>query len=59
VTGDSIVDGDDKNNLVPNKGLTFYRADILAMAEATLAMKPAVSHNITIVRGGLGLEVIQ
>jgi hypothetical protein len=52
-TGDPIVDGDDENDLVPNTGLTFYRADMLAMAEAILAMKPAVSHTVTIVSGGL------
>jgi hypothetical protein len=52
-TGDPIVDGDDENDLVPNTGLTFYRADMLAMAEAILAMKPAVSHTVTIVSGGV------
>jgi hypothetical protein len=52
-TGDPIVDGDDENDLVLNTGLTFYRADMMAMAEAILAMKPAVSHNVTIVSGGL------
>ncbi|WP_445775581.1 hypothetical protein, partial [Shewanella sp.] len=52
-TGDPIVDGDDENDLVPNTGLTFYRADMLAMADAILAMKPAVSHTVTIVSGGV------
>ncbi len=52
-TGDPIVDGDDENDVVPNTGLTFYRADMLALAEGILAMKPAVSHTVTITNGGL------
>ena len=53
-TGKSIVDGDDENDgSTPNTGLTFYRADMLALAEAILAMKPAVSHTVTITNGGV------
>jgi subtilisin family serine protease len=53
-TGKSIVDGDDENDgSTPNTGLTFYRADMLALAEAILAMKPAVSYTVTITNGGL------
>ena len=51
-TGDPIVDGDDENDgSTPNTGLTFYRVDMLAMAEAILAMKPAVSHTVNITSG--------
>jgi hypothetical protein len=51
-TGDSIVDGDDENDgSIPNTGLTFYRADMLALAEAILALKPPVSHTVTIASG--------
>jgi Ca2+-binding RTX toxin-like protein len=53
-TGDPIVDGDDENDgSTPNTGLTFYRVDMLAMAEAILAMKPAVSHTVNITSGSL------
>ena len=47
-TGDSIVDGDNENDVVPNTGLTFKRVDMLAMAEAILAMKPPVSHSVEV-----------
>jgi Ca2+-binding RTX toxin-like protein len=53
-TGDLIVDGDDENDgSTPNTGLTFYRADMLSLAEAILAMKPAVSHSVTITSGSV------
>jgi Ca2+-binding RTX toxin-like protein len=50
-TGDPIIDGDNENDVVPNTGLTFYRADMLALAEAILALKPPVSHTVTIASG--------
>ena len=50
-TGDPIIDGDNENDVVPNTGLTFYRADMLALAEAILALKPPVSHTVTITTG--------
>ncbi|MBM3273251.1 hypothetical protein FJY94_08455, partial [Candidatus Kaiserbacteria bacterium] len=54
-TGDPIVDGDDEYDNVPNTGLTFYRVDMLAMAEAILAMKqtPQVSHIVEVTAGTL------
>lgn len=52
-TGKAIVDGDDENDAVPNTGLTFYRADMLALAEAIVSMKPQVSHSVVITSGGL------
>jgi subtilisin family serine protease len=52
-TGDPIVDGDDENDgsAIPNTGLTFYRADMLALAEAIVNLKPPVSHTVTISSG--------
>jgi subtilisin family serine protease len=53
-TGDSIFDGDDENDgSIPNTGLTFYRADMLAMAEAILKLKPPVSHTVNITNGSV------
>jgi Ca2+-binding RTX toxin-like protein len=52
-TGDPIVDGDDENDgsAIPNTGLTFYRADMLALAEAIVNLKPPISHTVTISSG--------
>ncbi len=53
-TGDPIFDGDDENDgSIPNTGLTFYRADMLALAEAILTLKPPVSHAVTITSGAV------
>ena len=51
-TGDPINDGDNENDIVPNTGLTFYRVDMLALADAILALKPLASHSATITAGG-------
>lgn len=50
-TGDAIVDGDDENDNVTNTGLTFYRADMLALAEAILNLKPPSSLSVTVTAG--------
>ena len=52
-TGDPIVDGDNENDAVVNTELTFYRVDMMAMAEAILAMKetPPVSYAVNVVAG--------
>ena len=50
-TGDPIVDGDNENDIVPNTGLTFYRADMLALAEAILNLKPPSSYFVTVTAG--------
>ena len=50
-TGDAIVDGDNENDIVPNTGLTFYRADMLALAEAILNLKPPSSYSVTVRAG--------
>jgi subtilisin family serine protease len=51
-TGVPIVDGDDENDVVPNTGLTFKRVDMLAFAEAILALDPPVSYTVSIESGG-------
>ena len=50
-TGDTIRDGDDENDVVRNTGLDFKRIDMLALAEAILALKPAISHSVTLAAG--------
>jgi hypothetical protein len=50
-TGDAIVDGDNENDNVPNTDLTFYRADMLALAEAILNLKPPSSYSVTVTAG--------
>ncbi len=50
-TGAPIIDGDNENDVVPNTGLTFYRVDMLALAEAILAAKPPISHTVTVTSG--------
>ena len=50
-TGDAIVDGDNENDVVPNTGLTFYRADMLALAEAIVNLKPPSSYSVNITAG--------
>ena len=50
-TGDAIVDGDNENDIVQNTGLTFYRADMLALAEAIVNLKPPSSYSVTVTAG--------
>jgi len=50
-TGDAIVDGDNENGVVPNTGLTFYRADMLSLAEAIVNLKPPSSYSVTVTAG--------
>jgi hypothetical protein len=52
-TGKPIVDGDDEADSVKNTNLTFYRVDMLALAEAILAEKPPVSHSVDVTSGGV------
>ena len=47
-TGKPIIDGDDENDLVTNTGLTFYRADMLKLAEAIVEMSPKISHTVDV-----------
>ena len=53
-TGDTINDGDDERDQVANTGLNFKRIDMLALAEAIVSMRPAISHTVTL---GAGEEV--
>ena len=50
-TGAAIVDGDNENDIVQNTGLTFYRADMLALAEAIVNLKPPSSYSVTVTAG--------
>jgi subtilisin family serine protease len=50
-TGKQIIDGDDENDLVTNTGLTFYRADMLKLAEAIVEMSPKISHTVDVKDG--------
>ena len=50
-TGTPIIDGDNENDNVTNTGSTFSRIDMLAMANAILAMKPPLSQQITVTAG--------
>jgi Ca2+-binding RTX toxin-like protein len=52
-TGEMIIDGDDENDAVVNTGETFYRVDMLALAEAVLDLKPAASHVVKVNAGDL------
>jgi len=56
-TGDAIVDGDDENDTVPNTGLTFYRADMLALAEAIVNLKPPASYSVTVTAGNTVADI--
>jgi subtilisin family serine protease len=55
-TGSPIIDGDDENDSVPNTGLTFYRADMLALAEAIIGLKPPSSHSVTVSAGNTAVD---
>ena len=50
-TGDAVVDGDNENDNVPNTGLTFYRVDMMALAEAIVGLKQPSSYSVTITAG--------
>ena len=50
-TGDTINDGDDERDSVANTGLNFKRIDMMALAEAIVAMKPAISHTVVLAAG--------
>jgi len=50
-TGESIVDTQDPNDSVPNTGLTFYRANVLAFAEAILELRPLSTYSFTVEAG--------
>lgn len=50
-TGDAIIDGDDENDAVINTGLSFKRVDMMALADAIVAMRPAISHSVTLAAG--------
>jgi cyclophilin family peptidyl-prolyl cis-trans isomerase/Ca2+-binding RTX toxin-like protein len=50
-TGDTIKDGDDERDQVVNTGLNFKRIDMLALAEAIVSMRPAISHTVTLSAG--------
>ncbi|MBL8336692.1 MAG: S8 family serine peptidase, partial [Rhodoferax sp.] len=50
-TGAPILDGDNENDTVANTGLTFRRADMLALAEAILALQPQASRSVEVLAG--------
>ncbi len=50
-TGTPIIDGDNENDTVFNTGATYYRADMLAFANAILDLKPALSQQVTVSAG--------
>jgi subtilisin family serine protease/cyclophilin family peptidyl-prolyl cis-trans isomerase len=55
-TGDTINDGDDERDTVTNTGLNFKRIDMMALAEAIMAMKPAISHTLVLAAGEIAGE---
>jgi Ca2+-binding RTX toxin-like protein len=55
-TGTAIVDGDDENAVV-SSGLTYKRADMMALAEAILALKPAGTYTIDVTAGQTVSEI--
>ena len=56
-TGDTINDGDDERDTVTNTGLNFKRIDMMALAEAIVAMKPAISHTVVLAAGEIAGEL--
>ena len=50
-TGTPIVDGDNENDVVNNTGATYYRIDMMALADAIVDMKPTLSQQITVTAG--------
>jgi Ca2+-binding RTX toxin-like protein len=55
-TGAPILDGDNESDIVENTGLLFRRADMLALAEAILALKPQASLNVDVLAGTNAVE---
>ena len=50
-TGTPIVDGDNENDTVVNTGATYYRIDMMALANAILDLKPLLSQQVTVSAG--------
>ena len=50
-TGADILDGDDENAVVSSE-LTYKRADMMALAEAILSLKPAGTYTVSTAAGG-------
>ncbi|TFH72497.1 hypothetical protein E3V39_13100, partial [Gammaproteobacteria bacterium LSUCC0112] len=47
-TAASIIDGDNENDTVVNTGGTYYRIDMMALANAVLELKPLLSQQIKV-----------
>jgi subtilisin family serine protease len=52
-TGEAIVDIEDPNDSVPNTESTFYRANMLVLAEAILGLKPLSTYSVTVDAGAI------